>query len=150
MNKSVIKFLLFVVIVGFIAYFVSTNFVQIVCVSGDSMLPTYKNDEVLIINKKYKTIEREDVVVAKKNGVTMVKRVVAIENDRIIIKDGKLYINDELYDKYDTIDYAGLASEEIVLGKDEYFVLGDNINKSIDSRFKEIGILNKSDIIGKV
>ena len=38
----------------------------------------------------------------------------------------------------------------VVFGKDEYFVLGDNIDNSIDSRFSEIGIIKKEEIKGKI
>ena len=45
---------------------------------------------------------------------------------------------------------AGLAAEEITLGEDEYFVLGDNRNNSEDSRYANIGNIKKEYIIGKV
>ncbi len=150
MNKSVVIFIISIIVTGLLAYFVTTYFVQIAYVYGESMEPTYENDDIIFINKNYKNIDRNDVVVATKNGIVMVKRVVGVENDKIIIKDGKLYINDKEYKKIDKIEVAGIAEEEIQLGKDEYFVIGDNINKSIDSRYKEVGILKKSDIIATV
>lgn len=150
MNKSIIKFLIFVAVVGTIAYVINAKFIQMAYVNGDSMLPTYKNDDIIFINKNYKSINREDVIIGKKNNITFIKRVVAIENDKIIIKDGKLYINDKPYDRYENIDYAGIALEEITLKKGEYFVLGDNINHSMDSRYNEIGIIKKYHIIGVV
>ena len=150
MNKSVIKFLVFIFIVGGIAFIVNTYFVQLACVSGDSMMPTLKNDAVVFINKKYNSIEKGDIVVAEKNDVTIIKRVVAVENDNVIIIDGELYVNGEKNDSYENISYSGLAAVEITLKEGEYFVLGNNINHSIDSKYKEIGLLTDSNIIGVV
>lgn len=56
---------------------------------------------------------------------------------------------DEHYGK-ETISDPGNAVKEIILGKNEFFVLGDNRNNSIDSRFPEVGKVNKKQIIGKV
>ena len=44
----------------------------------------------------------------------------------------------------------GIASEDILLDDNEYFVLGDNRNNSQDSRFSNVGVIVKGDIIGKV
>ena len=44
----------------------------------------------------------------------------------------------------------GRASEPVLLGEDEYFVLGDNVNNSEDSRYNNIGLITKSEVIGKV
>ena len=46
-------------------------------------------------------------------------------------------------------EYIGLAAEEIRLGEDEYFVLGDNRNNSKDSRVPEVGNIEREDIIGR-
>ena len=49
----------------------------------------------------------------------------------------------------DSMTDAGLASEPVTLGEDEYFVLGDNRNNSEDSRSADIGNVKKEDILGK-
>jgi signal peptidase I len=71
----------------------------------------------------------------------------------VLIREGKLYINDELSDYYDGAELIvtpGLASEEVILEENEYFVIGDNYNNSEDSRSETVGIINKKDILGKV
>ena len=69
------------------------------------------------------------------------------------ILDGEVYVNGAPYAEQtdvDAIEDAGLAEEEIVLGNDEFFVLGDNRNNSEDSRYANIGNIKKEYIIGKV
>ena len=111
------------------------------------MIPTYKDGQVLIARKFSLDIKNRDIITIKKNGNIIIKRVIGIPNDRVIIKDGYVYVNDNEFDDI-YIENPGNAKEEILLGDDEYFVLGDNRNYSIDSRFNEIGIIKKEEIKG--
>ena len=82
----------------------------------------------------------------------MCRRVIACPGDTVQIKNGKVYINGALY-KEDivsaSIEDPGVAADEVKLGDDEYFVLGDNRNSSEDSRMANIGNVKKDYIIGK-
>ena len=97
-----------------------------------------------------------DVIVFLPNGNEKshyyVKRVVGGPGDKLYIKKGVLYVNDETVDKYfnDKIAEAGLLENEVLLEDDEYFVIGDNCNSSEDSRSANIGTVKKGYIIGKV
>ena len=84
-----------------------------------------------------------------------IKRISGMPGETVQIKDGKVYINDkelksDVYGITDYIDYPGIAEEPITLGDDEYFCLGDNRPVSQDSRYKEVGPVKRSIIVGKV
>lgn len=115
-------------------------------------------DEILVNRFIYKVTnpKQNDIVVFLPNGNEKshyyVKRVVAVPGDTVLIQDGALYVNGELFDEeieVASMEDAGLAAEEITLGEDEYFVLGDNRNNSEDSRYANIGNIKKEYIIGK-
>lgn len=126
-------------------------------VSGSSMYPTYKDGDVIYANRiKDIKLERFDVVIV--NTLTLkhriiIKRIVGLPGDSVKVDElGKVYVNgEELTDYYPyPAESINEAFEEIVLGEDEYFVMGDNVNNSLDSRFSEIGIISKDKIIGVV
>ena len=80
------------------------------------------------------------------------KRVIAVPGDTILIQNGEVYVNGEPFTEevdVSAMEDAGLATEEMTLGNDEYFVLGDNRNNSEDSRYANIGNIKKEYIIGK-
>ena len=128
-------------------------------VIGVSMEPgLYNGQEILINHLIYKFInpKRGDVVVFLPNGNQnthyYVKRVVGLPGETIQIRDERLYVNGVLAEEdesYDKMADAGIAENEITLGIDEYFVLGDNRNNSEDSRSGNIGPIKRDDITGK-
>lgn len=130
-----------------------------VSVIGVSMSPLLQNgEEVLISRFKYKIFspQRGDVIAFLPNGNTnshyYLKRVVGLPGEKIQIIDGYVSINGELLkedESYDKIADPGIAAAEILLGSDEYFVLGDNRNFSEDSRSGNIGPVSKDTIAGK-
>lgn len=127
-------------------------------VIGNSMEPTLNNGQEILINRVVYTItspKRGDVVVFLPNGNTnahyYVKRVVGLPGETIQIIGGKIYIDGQMFadDRYDKIADPGIAENPILLRDDEYFVIGDNINSSEDSRSANIGPVHKDDIFGK-
>lgn len=127
-------------------------------VIGSSMETSLYNGQKVFLNRlvyRVSSPKQGDIIVFLPNGNEKshyyIKRVVATPGDTVIIKDGYLYVNGSLIDEYfsDKIADAGLAENEIKLGTDEYFVLGDNINSSEDSRSANIGTIQKDYIIGK-
>lgn len=128
-------------------------------VIGGSMEPTLSNGQEILIDRfSYFFVSpgRGDVVVFLPNGNEnshyYVKRVIGLPGDTISIQDGYVMINGIIYDedgKYDKMEDGGIAETEIILGEDEYFVLGDNRNNSEDSRSSNIGIVMRNYMIGK-
>lgn len=128
-------------------------------VVGVSMEPALYNGQGILVNRLiYKLVAPKsgDVIVFFPNGNSnthyYVKRVVATPSDTVQIKNGSLYVNGLLYKevKFDKIEDAGIAENMITLENNEFFVLGDNINNSEDSRSGNIGPIARENIIGKV
>ena len=130
-----------------------------VSVIGVSMEPALHNGQEVLVNRflyKLFSPERGDIVVllpnGNKNSHYYLKRVIGLPGETVQIIGGYVYINGELLEEdesYDKIADPGIAENEIILGIDEYFVLGDNRNNSEDSRSGNIGIVDKDNITGK-
>lgn len=151
MRKKVIT----LIIVCVIAFIISNYWLQFVLIQGNSMSPAYRQWNLVIVNKKTDTLKSGDVIVFQCTGMNtiMIKRIVAGPGDTIQIENGILYVNG--FDirsnlPYGFISYAGIADETITLKTDEYFVLGDNLEYSKDSRYANIGCIKRCDILGKV
>ncbi len=128
-------------------------------VIGPSMSPQLDDgDEVLIDRFSYKFISPKpgDMIAFLPNGNTnthyYIKRVIGVPGDTVQIIDGAVYVNEEEYaekTEVSRMEDAGIAAEPVMLGEDEYFVLGDNRNNSEDSRFANIGCVKEEYMIGK-
>ena len=150
-----IEILLAIVLAFTFVYFIGLR----TSVVGQSMSPTLvSGDEILVNRFVYKVTDpkRGDIIVFLPNGNEKshyyVKRVIGVPGDTVLIQNGAVYINGEVYKEEieaAAIEEAGLASEEITLDSDEYFVLGDNRNNSEDSLYANIGNIKKDYIIGK-
>ena len=136
-------------ILGIICFIISNFFISFCIIHGDSMYPTYKDKQSCLEKKFLNSYKNGDVVVIKKGKNKIIKKIVASPGDTLVIKDNYVYVNDERADDLIT-EYSGIAGVKINLKPNEYFVLGDNRKNSIDSRFKEIGIINKKEIRGKI
>ena len=144
-NMRFIKEVLPYIVILLVVILIRTYIITPVIVNGESMSPTLKNNELLLLKKYDKKIERFDIVVFKYNDSRLIKRVIGLPGDKVEYKDGKLYINDEeMVDPFSNITkdfkYIGVVSEN------SYFVLGDNRNDSVDSRM--IGSVTKDMLLG--
>ncbi|HWR36862.1 MAG TPA: signal peptidase I [Clostridia bacterium] len=128
---------------------------QPVKVEGTSMMPGLFDQERIFINKyvyRWEPIERGDVVVfryPRDVSKSYIKRVIGVAGDRIVIDDGRVYVNGaRLAERYVPEEYADERSyAEVTVPPHSYFLLGDHRNMSSDSR--EFGPVNERYIYGK-
>jgi len=151
--KEFMSYVVIIVVVILIRTFIVTP----VRVDGSSMFPTLHDNDILLLKKFDKSIDRFDIVVINCGKSKLVKRVIGLPGETIRISVthvgnnsvSHIFINgEELVEDYgyeNMID-NGIAANDIILGNDEFFVLGDNRNNSSDSRI--IGVIKKSDIKG--
>ena len=157
--REFFNWILLIFIAGILGYAVVTFMRQTVTVVGPSMNNTLEDGQVVIVDKltyKFKDVERYDIIAfsqVENDDYYDIKRVIGLPEETILIKDGYIYINGEKLEDIpfdDKILTAGIAGEEIVLSEDEYFVMGDNVNNSEDSRYTNVGNISKTEILGKV
>lgn len=157
--KEILSWILEIIIIVIIAYVLVSSFGYRTSVVGQAMEPTLKAGEQICIDKFLYVVGKPkagDVIIFLPNGNEKshyyVRRVIAVPGDKVQIKDGAVYVNGAIYDEVidvSSIDDPGIAAEELVLGADEYFALGDNRNNSDDSRYANVGMIKKDYIIGK-
>lgn len=145
MRKEILVFSLILIICLIVSKFVfSFAFVH-----GDSMSPTFSDKQLIFINKIDRNYNNYDIIIFNKNDRKLIKRVVAVPGDKIVIKDNCLYVNDKYYENIN-IEWFHFNQKDYQLKEEEYFVLGDNLSNSIDSRYNEVGLVYNNEIIGKV
>lgn len=110
--------------------------VDVVTVSGDSMVPSFVDGDILLLNKRDSLIARYDVVVVRQKHQKIIKRVIGLPGETISIVDGDVFVDGiALEGEYAFITAdGGVASTPYTLGDDEYFLMGDNRSGSADSR----------------
>lgn len=138
-----------------------------VLVKGASMMPTFEDQDRVIVNiigPKLSSIDRFDVVVAEvDNEENYIKRIIGLPGDNIEYKEDQLYINGEQFDEPYLNQYknelkdTGTLTEDFTLAQylgetsvpeGHYFVLGDNRRVSLDSRNVSVGFIPEEKIIG--
>lgn len=140
-------------VVAAVAVLITTLFLPILQISGDSMSPTLEHDEIVVLLKT-KKFERGDLIGFYYQGKILLKRVIAVPEDEVAIDaDGNVYVNGELLEEPYVTD-KGLGDCDLefpykVPGT-SYFVLGDRRSNSVDSRNSVVGAISRDDIIGKV
>ena len=146
--------LIALVIVLPIRYFLFQPFI----VKGESMAPNFENGDYLIVDEisyRFSEPQRGDVIVfnyPKDKTQRFIKRIIGLPGENVQIKDGNVSITNgqntiQLDEKYLPNDLKTYGDVATTLGKDEYFVMGDNRDYSFDSR--SWGVVPRENIIGK-
>ena len=158
-KKEIVSMLLYLVFVFVAVYLIITFVGQRTAVNGSSMEPTLSHGDNLIMDKltyHFRDPERFEVIIfpcPTDPAVYYIKRVIGLPGETVQIKDGLVYIDgqvltDDIYGISETTE-SGIAGEPIVIGENEYFVLGDNRPISKDSRYDDVGLIHREEIEGR-
>ena len=157
--KEILSTSIYLLVVLCAAYLIITYVGQRTQVSGSSMETTLSDGDNLLVDKityRFSEPKRFDIIVFPFQYDTdtyYIKRIIGMPGETVQIDyDGNIYINGSLLEESygrEVIQNPGRAAEPITLGKDEYFVMGDNRNNSSDSRDPSVGNIHRKDIIGR-
>ncbi|MCD7805779.1 MAG: signal peptidase I [Lachnospiraceae bacterium] len=159
--REILSFAVSLVLAWAVVMFVVTYVGTLCTVDGISMENTLHDGDRLWADKltyRFSDPQRFDIIIFPPQydpDSKYIKRIIGMPGETVYIdEEGNIYIDGEILEE----DYGSepiraelrnLASEEITLGEDEYFVLGDNRNESLDSRYEVVGLVKRSDIFGK-
>jgi len=162
-GREIFEWVQAIVVAFVVAMFIRTFLFTMVVVDGPSMEPTFKDGQRLVVTRLDKNYSYGDVVVFRPECAPdklYIKRVIATEGQTVsfdfenglVMVDGEVidepYIKEAIQNGY-FYDYNPNTRPEIVVEKDTLFVMGDNRNRSKDSRDDEVGLVKEKSVIGK-
>lgn len=175
--KRIYSLTLLILIAYILSGLVRTFFIQVYFIPTVSMEPTLNTSDRVLVTKNLffdQSINSGDIVVfypdeniekstfslfkdslninklikPETADIVYIKRVIGKENDRVrITLDGSVYINEVRYKRFDESSTNLSIELDLVVPNNKYFVLGDNIENSIDSR--SYGFISHSNLLGK-
>ena len=152
-NKALRGTVYVLTIVAAVAVLIATLVLPVLQIEGTSMEPTLSNGDIVLLMKTTR-FERGDLCAFTWNNKLLVKRVIGLPGDWIEIDtDGTVYLNgDKLDEPYVQQMALGECDLEFPfqVPQEQYFVIGDMRESSIDSRNSLIGCIPKDQIVGKV
>jgi signal peptidase I len=152
-NKALRGTIYVLTIVAAVAVLIATLILPVLQIEGTSMEPTLSNGDIVLLSKTTR-FERGDLCGFTWNNKLLIKRVIGLPGDWIEINtDGTIYLNgDKLEEPY--VEHKALGECDLEfpfqVPQEQYFVIGDMRESSIDSRNTVIGCIPKEQIVGKV
>lgn len=154
-KKNIIDWVVTLVFAVLLALGIRTFVAEARWIPSESMLPTLKIGDRLIIDKvsyHFNGIKRGDIVVfeappATKLDEVLIKRVIGLPGDTVAIKNGFVYINGQPLDEPYELEKPRGDYKTLTVPENSLFVMGDNRNNSFDSRFW--GVVPEELVIGK-
>ena len=162
--KEAFSTVLYFLIVLLITWLLITFVIQRTVVEQTSMETTLQSGDSLLVDKisyRFTDPKRFEIVIfpykLAEKKTYYIKRVIGLPGETVRIDyDGNIYINDEILEEdygRETIQpnsaWSAKLDKGITLGEDEYFVMGDNRNNSVDSRYDNVGPVKRDEIIGR-
>lgn len=156
-TKGIVHILVVIVLAIFLVEYMGMSYE----ITGHSMEPDFLPGDTVLIDRimyKVRKPHRFEVLLFRNSDDEehiYMKRVIGLPGETLQIREGKIFIEDheldvESYGSLQQINLSGIAENPVLLGKGEYFVIGDNSDSSEDSRFSNIGNVRMDHIIGKV
>ncbi|MDQ7825010.1 MAG: signal peptidase I [Candidatus Eremiobacteraeota bacterium] len=155
-RKVLYEYLDSIIIAGVTALVLIHFVVRTFYIPSTSMVPTLVKHDYIMVNEfiyRFKTPERREIVVfhppesANAGGKDFIKRVIAVENDEIEVKEGKVFINNVVQDEPFINEAPEYLMEKRKVPEGSLFVMGDNRNNSDDSH--RWGFLPRKNVVGK-
>lgn len=152
--REILETIVFMLVVYILVELAAPRFL----VDGPSMQPTFWTDQRILISRVHYLVgepERGDIVVFNKPGSNigdspLIKRMIGLPGDTIEMRGTLVYLNGELFKEpyiNEPCQLSACPNQTWTLGDDEYFVMGDNRNHSVDSR--RFDTIKRNQIIGE-
>ena len=153
-KKHDLLYILSVLLVVLLCWYVSKYHYQLMLVDGQSMEPTFRDKSVVLLDKHVSERRTGDVVYCRCESVGryIVKRIAAVPGDSIRAQDGVLYINGLPSVPLPQEDFRAeyINDDDTLIPDGMYFLLGDNTEESVDSRYELVGLMPEECILAKV
>ncbi|MDY0023345.1 MAG: signal peptidase I [Candidatus Izemoplasmatales bacterium] len=127
-----------------VIFIINGFFFSFAQVDGESMEPTYCNNDLVIISYN-NDIETSEILIFESEDKFLIKKVIGMPGDLLLVDETGVYINGDLIEDYIPLNHQYFNG---IIPEKNYFVLGDNRDNSLDSRV--FGLVSAEDVLGTV